>query len=180
MKPEVRVFSREAPCTKREEWRDVVGYEGRYRVSDFGRIMSLPTKYHPRTKILKPWYQTEQQYAFVSLSLDGTVVSRSVHSVVAEAFLGPRPEGLLVLHKDGVGSRSCASNLRYGTQSQNMLDRKRHGTETTPGAKLTRRQVYSIRRLLAMGHRPVEIAARFGVTPETIYLIRARKIWRDV
>lgn len=178
MLPDVKVFTRDNPCTKKEEWRAVVGYEGLYRVSDRGRVMSLPTKYHPRITILKPWFQTEQRYAYVTLWDCGGRKARSVHSLVADAFLGPRPTGLLVLHNDGVGSHNAVDNLRYGTQSENMHDRKAHGTEVTPSAKLSRRQVCAIRNLLASGAKVRSIAELYGVTPENVYLIRAGKTWR--
>lgn len=180
MLPEVKVFTKDNPCTKAEVWRDVPGYGGKYLVSNLGRVKSMPTKYHPRIKILKPWFQTKNRYPCVGLSVDGVSVTRSVHSLVAEAFLGPRPVGMNVLHKDGNGSRSVLSNLRYGTQSQNMLDRKEHGSETRPTAKLTVEQVIRIRRLLAQGRKPRQLAARFGVTPENVCHIRDRKTWRDI
>ncbi len=180
MKPEVRTFTRENPCTKKEVWRDVPGYGGKYLVSNLGRVKSMPTKYHPRVKILKPWFQTEQKYPCVSLSVEGVSTTRSVHSLVAEAFLGPRPAGMNVLHNDGNGSHSVLDNLRYGTQSQNMLDRREHGTAARPNAKLTAEQVIRIRRLLAHGRSPSQVAARFGVTAENVYYIRDRKTWRDL
>jgi len=52
---------------------------------------------------------------------------RTVHSLVAEAFIGPRPDGLQVRHHDGNALNCCATNLLYGTQSDNEQDKRQHG-----------------------------------------------------
>ena len=46
--------------------------------------------------------------------------TRTVHSLVAEAFLGPRPEGYDIDHINGDKTRNEASNLRYVTHTENM------------------------------------------------------------
>lgn len=53
--------------------------------------------------------------------------SRPVHQLVLEAFVGPCPDGLEVLHSDDVPANNVLSNLSYGTRSANMQDRLRHG-----------------------------------------------------
>lgn len=52
----------------------------------------------------------------------------TVHGVVAEAFLGPRPGGLEVRHLNGDRTDCHAANLAYGTRRQNRLDTVAHGT----------------------------------------------------
>lgn len=64
----------------------------------------------------------------LSLRNSSGAVTRSVHSLVAEAFLGPRPEGQEVRHLDGNGMNNDVSNLVYGTRQQNQRDRVEHGT----------------------------------------------------
>lgn len=54
----------------------------------------------------------------------------SVHVLVAEAFFGPRPTGMVVRHLNGDASDNRPSNLAYGTQSDNIADCFRHGTKT--------------------------------------------------
>lgn len=51
-----------------------------------------------------------------------------VHALVAEVFLGPRPEGMFVCHKDDVRTNNRLSNLYYGTHSENTVDSVRNGT----------------------------------------------------
>ena len=58
---------------------------------------------------------------------------RSVHSLVLEAFVCPRPEGLLGLHRDDVKWHNHVSNLYWGTHADNMRDCVRNGRHWTAG-----------------------------------------------
>lgn len=104
-----------------EEWRSVVGYEGLYEVSNLGRVRSMSGafKYH-RATILKP--KKSSQYATIWLS-DGTGKQKSVtvHKLVAAAFIGPRPDGLEVNHKNGNKHDPSLGNIEYMTKSQNAI-----------------------------------------------------------
>jgi len=108
-----------------EEWRPVVGFPD-YMVSDQGRVASLKGR-EPR--ILQPYLNGREKYPYPSVTLhgDGGRRIRTVHGIVAEAFIGPRPDGLEVRHLDGDPDNSAASNLRYGTHAENMQDRLAHG-----------------------------------------------------
>jgi hypothetical protein len=54
-------------------------------------------------------------------------LNRRVHQLVAEAFHGSRPDGLVIRHLDGDKMNNRATNLRYGTSSENAQDRLEHG-----------------------------------------------------
>lgn len=106
-----------------ERWKPVLGYEGRYEVSDQGRVKSLLTN-----KILSPWVRPDSGKAQVTLH--GEVLKqqvRLVHILVLEAFIGPRPPGLEGLHRNDIGNDNTLTNLRWGTRSENMLDRVANG-----------------------------------------------------
>lgn len=105
------------------EWRPVVGYEDFYEVSSEGQLRSLR-----RNRIMKG-SPNEQGYLLVSLSRDGGFKTHAIHRVVAEAFLGSRPEGLETRHLDGNNTHNAVSNLAYGTKSENQRDRRTHGTD---------------------------------------------------
>ena len=64
----------------------------------------------------------------MNLSHQGEDKTRTVHSLVAEAFIGARPEGMEICHSDGDPTNNHLDNLRYGTPSDNTLDKVRHGT----------------------------------------------------
>lgn len=110
--------------TADERWASVVGAEGRYEVSDLGRVRSLLGR-SPRLLTLKP---NSNGYLTVNIySGSRPRRRRSVHQLVAEAFTGPHPPGTDVRHLNGVKTGCRAVNLAYGTRSQNMLDAVQHG-----------------------------------------------------
>lgn len=117
-----------------EEWRPVPGHEGMYKVSSHGHVRSidrivmrshgapLPLK----GRILRP-AENKHGYQQVVLS-SGQKRTVEVHTLVAAAFLGPRPDGFDVCHHDGNPRNNRVENLRYGTKGENSMDMVRHGT----------------------------------------------------
>jgi hypothetical protein len=107
-----------------EEWRRIPGASD-YEVSDLGRVRSHRRRGAPL--ILKPATDTGG-YRGVCISMDSGAKSRvRVHSLVLLAFVGPRPEGMLVRHLNGESSDNRLSNLAYGTPTENNLDTVRYG-----------------------------------------------------
>ena len=110
-----------------EEWRPVVGFEGRYEVSDSGRVASLPTRTWPTRRILASVANERRGgYLYVTLRRDGKQYSRKVHQLVCEAFVGPRPGGTITRHLDDDPLNNAPSNLRWGTHADNLADRIRN------------------------------------------------------
>ncbi len=73
-------------------------------------------------------HETKLGYKRVSLRDGaGRRTVRLVHQLVLEAFVGPA-DGRFALHNDGNQRNNRLSNLRYGTQSDNMKDAIKHGT----------------------------------------------------
>lgn len=114
-----------------ELWKPVVGYEGIYEVSSFGRVRSLP-RVDSRGRRVRGGMLTilthPSGHQQVKLSRDGRTTQAKLHRVVLEAFIGPPAHGYEALHDDGNPANNNAGNLRWGTRSENMLDRVRHGT----------------------------------------------------
>lgn len=107
-----------------EEWKDIAGYEGRYRVSSAGKVLSLASG---RTLSPNP---DRKGYFGVNL-YKGSRDSRKripIHVLVATTFIGPRPEGMDICHNDGDKTNNYVENLRYGTRSENIVDSVNHGT----------------------------------------------------
>lgn len=122
-----------------ETWLPVVGYEGLYEVSDHGRVRSIRrvvmrsdgTPLPVAERILAGYTNVESNGATrrtVNLSCDGRRRTRYIHSLVMEAFIGPRPAGADICHGNGDGADNSLSNLRYDSRSANLLDAVRHGT----------------------------------------------------
>ena len=83
---------------KKEYWKPVIGFEGLYEVSNFGRVKSLPRK-NTKGRILKP-RTTNCGYLQVDLCKCGKIYHKTVHRLVAEAFID-NPNNLpQVNHKD--------------------------------------------------------------------------------
>lgn len=129
------------------EWKSVEGFEGRYEVSDAGEVKSILTG-----KVLKPGRQSKG-YLTVCL-YDGSSPkkpkSKTVHSIVAEAFIGPRAEGMGINHINGLKSDNRVYNLEYCSPSSNMQHSIANGLSGPPkseNAKLSGEQVEMIRAM---------------------------------
>lgn len=111
-----------------EQWRPIPNFPD-YEVSDRGRVKSW-RKWNggpaPRLLSLVPG---RNGYLRVGLTVRPCAsVSRLVHQLVLEAFVGPRPAGQVVRHLDGNRANNSLSNLTYGTPKENTADMFRHGT----------------------------------------------------
>jgi len=158
--------------TMQEVWKAVPGYEGAYEVSDQGRVRNASGR------VLK-LCNVSGGYKAVSLGRNN---SKTIHRLVAAAFIGQAPEGKkLVLHGNGDRTDNRVENLRYGNHKDNVVDAIRHGTqvrgERQHAAKLTIEQV---REILSRKESVVTYAKRFNVTCQCICLILKRKNWRHV
>lgn len=116
------------------EWRPVVGYEGRYEVSNDGLVVSLASqeRFRRKTDLILTQFLTGcpgRKYPSVNL-VDNHRKAKTwrVHKLVAAAFLGKPPSpGLLVLHFDDDQLNNSLENLRYGTLADNQRDSVRNG-----------------------------------------------------
>lgn len=173
-----------------ETWRPVVGFEGFYEVSDHGNVRSVDrvvqcgkTLNHLRGKTIRG--SPSKGYPKVMLYRNAKHHSAWVHRLVAEAFLGPRPDPLMeVAHYDGDRSNCHASNLRWATHEENIADTFRHGrirfgadNHTT---KLTPEQVREIRGMLKAGMVHDRIAEQFGVSRNLVTKINNNSVWRHL
>lgn len=110
-----------------EEWRAIPGYEQTYEASSLGRIKSLPR--NTTRGGLRSVTIGKRGYPVVGLTQDGVQKTHEVHRLVALAFLGARPDGMEVRHADGNRRNAAAANLAYGTRSENVSDKRAHGTD---------------------------------------------------
>lgn len=113
-----------------EQWRDIPGYEGRYQVSDQGRVKSLPFKQRYLLRTGVEAYRTTPErilaqqkqnsgYMLVHLHLDNKRKACTVHRLVALAFVPGR--ALTVNHKSGIKTDNRAENLEWSSYTENHL-----------------------------------------------------------
>jgi len=170
-----------------ENWKRIYWAKD-YEVSDLGRVRSWKVKppnkkdrsiTEPRVLSVK---NGSRGYPCVAIwSDDGIKKMPNIHVLVAEAFLGLRPEGMVVCHKNDIKSDSRLVNLEYGTHSQNkqqaIKNRVAPFGENHPQSKLKNNDVQKIKEMLIEGdltHR--QIGDIFGVSRFTISNIKYGKL----
>lgn len=112
----------------KEIWKPVVGYEGMYEVSNYGRIKSMPKKTYKSIRILHPYINIVHGYVEVSLYKDGKAKMHRVHKLVMEAFTDYRSmgtaSGIGIDHIDGNKTNNRLDNLQVMSNADNL--RKAH------------------------------------------------------
>lgn len=113
-----------------EIWKDIVGYEGIYQVSNLGEVKSLsrivdrgllPNRFQ-KERILKKSINA-QCYYVVNLTKQSKQKVHTVHSLVAMCFIGER-KGLDTNHIDSNKLNNCLNNLEYVSRRENTCHGK--------------------------------------------------------
>jgi len=165
-----------------EIWMPVVGYEGRYEVSHFGRVKSVQGM--NAGKMLS---QNESgKRLIVGLRNGVKKKAKFVHHLVLFAFHSVKQDGAVCCHGDGNFRNNYIGNLRWGTYHDNMQDALKHGTrffntgEKHGQSKLNDTDIPIIRRLISDGVIKRVIAARYNVGRTTIINISKNRTWKHV
>lgn len=174
---------------KNETWKPVIGFEGRYEVSDLGRVRSLDSSHpNPRNKSLlckRKGRVLKQRLSagYFGVSL-GQGVTRITHRLVLEAFVGPCPERMEACHNNGNRTDNRASNLRWDTRKNNHADKIEHGTsqrgENHGSAKFTAVDVERVRALRRAGCSQTEIAKWLGMSQSNVSYIDRGEAWKHL
>ena len=159
----------------REIWVDIKNYEGKYRISNLGRVKSLERQVsHDGIT----WIQPERIMCGVGKKF-------SVHRLVAQHFLPDWNPGLEVNHIDGNRDNNRADNLEMCTHQRNMEHAiagglKRDYGEKSVNAKLTNGQAEEIRVRYSSGQASQNsLAKQYGVSRQTVSaIIRYKKYIR--
>ncbi len=164
------------------EWKPIRGFP-KYEVSNVGQVRRIAPGQHTRPgKILRA-APTPAGYLTVRLYPGGR--TKYIHRLVARMFIGPRPKGFQINHKDGNKVNNTVENLEYISARGNADHALRTGLwrrkgTANPKAKLRDEDVEQIRDLASKGISSKKIAEMFGVTRRLIYQIVAGKIWKHL
>lgn len=169
-----------------------------YSVTEDGRVFTHRRRIglgdgggHGTRVVIDPAYVLERKqtagkggYMLVRIGTDAGLATGKVHQMVADAFLGPRPDGFVVRHVDGNPANNSASNLVYGTYQQNAGDRDQHGSTRRGGthaqARLTEADVRQARLMADQGLPKAVIARHFNVGISTIKHVIEGRTWKHV
>jgi hypothetical protein len=162
-----------------EVWKDVVGYEGYYIISNYGNLINKCSKK------LKPFIT--HGYLYYHLSKKGKYSHARAHRLVAIAFI-PNPDNLpYINHKDCNKQNNFVENLEWCTaqhNSKHAFDNGRNRGIFINGhininRKLTLEQVVEIKKLLKEGLSQYKVAKLFNVSRGTISAIVYGFTWRE-
>ena len=142
-----------------EIWKAVIGFEGRYEVSSFGRFKALARaiyyvdgrKGNLPEKIVRG---SRMNAGYITISFDSKV-RRFAHQVVAETFLGPAEYRQTVNHKDGNKTNNHVDNLEWATYKENNDHARKTGLNNQHGEKSNLHKhsdqfIQSVRRVYAL------------------------------
>jgi hypothetical protein len=162
-----------------EIFKDVIGYEGLYKVSNLGNIKSLK---FGKEKILKPRVD-RVGYLLMGLWENGVCKMFKIHRLVAKAFIDNPNNKPQVNHINGLKSDNKIENLELVTASENMQHAYKAGLLFNPKgekhshSKLTNEQVLAIRNDIRT-HQ--QIAKDCNVSNSLISDIKRGKRWNHI
>lgn len=167
---------------KKEIWKNIKGYEGLYRVSNYGNVYSVKRSIVMKSKMFG------RGYVGVCLSKNSIKRNKYIHRLVIEAFSENRENKPCCNHKDGNKKNNYASNLEWSTYSENQQHAYDMGLNKGPQeeghgrAKLNRFQVRRIRimRQLVPNATYKRIADIFNVSIGAIQSIIEKRTWRHI
>lgn len=169
----------------KETWKPVVGYEGIYEVSSFGRVKTVDhfvdykqsgkykTKMHVKEKIRK--LQNIKGYLTVQLLSKGSSRTALVHRLVANAFIHNPLNKPDVNHIDNNTSNNNVTNLEWCTEKENNYHCIRSGRHVSkkgsshPHSKLSEKDIPIIKQLRKDGLSYRLIGEHYGVHLGTIF-----------
>ena len=175
-----------------EVWKDVIGYEGYYQISNYGLVKSLDRvvdknigqKKLLKSRLLKQGIDKDG-YKHVILYKNGRGSIFKTHKLVAIAFIDNPNNKKEINHKNGVKTDNKIENLEWCTRSENVKHAFKNGLkkpifgETHVSSKLSEEQAIKIK----YGHKDLtqyQIADLYNINQANISDIRLGKTWKHI
>jgi len=172
---------------QQEIWKDIPGFDGKYQVSNLGRVRSLKYKNTNQTVVMKKRL-TKSGYEYVGLRDGRRQKKYLVHRLVAICFVENPHNKEQVNHINGIKNDNRAENLEWVTRSENMIHADKNGLRNQKGerhsfAKLTAQDVRNIRNWRETNPKfftTTKLAKLYGVKHYHITRICEFKVWKTV
>lgn len=171
-------------------WKDIIGYEGIYQVSNTGEVRSLDRKivysngkiYFTKGRLLK---QKLNRGGYFCVHLRGNKESHPVvHRLVAISFIGNPKNKPTVNHKDGIKTNNNVNNLEWNTHSEQIKHAISTGLyvqpnislftkkgEEHPNSKILDKDVLTIKSMRMNKHTLREISEKFNISISQVHRI---------
>lgn len=175
-----------------EEWRHIIGFEGLYEISSFGRVKSLAKEWKSGKGVIRHKSDTimvqviTKGYLRLTLKNDGLKKTFIVNRLVGIHYWG-NPDNLPETnHLDGIKTNNFYRNLVWSTKSDNIKHALETGLkiplkgEMHPNSRFKETDIIEIRRLHESGKNQREIAEIFGVKWRLIQKIVTGKRWKHI
>lgn len=166
-----------------EIWKDIIGCEGHYQVSNIGNIRSLKSKNNECYILLK--LKNKEGYKRAIVWINGKGRNIPAHRAVAIAFIPNPLNKPQVNHINGIKHDNRVENLEWCTNAENIAHAVNTGLnrkgEQINFSKLTKDKVLKIREMAKQGIKIKEIVKEIGVVGySSIWDILSRRTWKHI
>jgi hypothetical protein len=174
-----------------EFWKDIVGYEGRYKVSNNGNVKSLARitesrkgVFQNKKEVMLKSFDSGRGYLKYKLCSSGEKTI-SAHKLVAMAFIENPENKSQINHLNGLKKDNRVCNLEWCTGSENVIHSLNNNLKISQKgsehgmSKLTEKNVLEIRKI-GRTKTLKEIGKIYNVDASLISLVLLNKIWKHI
>jgi len=164
----------------KEIWKNIPGYENHYQASNLGRIKSIKKD----KNLIRKLSLDGGGYQILSLCINGKCLTKKVHRLVLESFLGSNE--LHVNHKNSIRIDNRLINLEYCTIAENnkhsiAIGNKDCNGENSGKAILTNEKAIKIRELYAFGGiTQLTLSKMYNISRDNVGYVIRRKTWKHI